>query len=49
MWPRVTVTLSISQTWVGALTPELTCCVVLDKLPDLAGPQFPCLSNKAYF
>lgn len=41
--------LSVRQTWVWALTPQLAGCVVLDRLPDFTGAQFPCLSNKAYF
>lgn len=43
------VTLHTRQTWLWVLTPHLTCCVVLAKLPHLPEPQFPCLLNKAYF
>lgn len=49
VWTRANVTLSVRQTWAWALTLQLTRCVVLDELPDLAGSQFPCLSNQAYF
>lgn len=45
----MTVTLSIRQTWVWVLTPHLTYCMVLGKLPDLAEPQLSHFSNKAYF